>query len=119
LENRPKVLLVHEAILLGAIAFIEGQLHSELRLNQVRREAGMSKFHFFRRFKEATGLTFREFLARGRVARALRLLCDRDRSVSQVYLDVGFKDLSHFSRVFRKLTGQSPSRYRRTTEGSH
>jgi AraC-like DNA-binding protein len=33
--------------------------------------------------------------------------------VSEVYLDVGFKDLSHFSRVFRKITGQLPSEFRR------
>ncbi len=96
-----------------AIAFIEAHLDWPLSLKQVAREAGMSKFHFCRRFKDATGLTFREYLVRRRVARALGLLLDRDRSVSQVYLDVGFKDLGHFSRTFRKLTGQPPSRYRR------
>ncbi len=108
----------HDAGLQRAIAFIEGQLHTELRLDQVAREAGMSRFHFCRHFKEATGLTFREFLARRRIARAVVLLHDRTRSVSEVYLDVGFKNPSHFSRVFLKLTGQSPSRYRRTTEES-
>ncbi len=96
-----------------AIAFMEAHLDGPLTLEHVAREAGMSKFHFCRHFKDATGFTFREFLVRRRVARALGLLLDQDRSVSQVYLEVGFKDLSHFSRVFRKLTGQSPSRYRR------
>jgi len=96
-----------------AIAFMEAHLDWHLSLEQVAREAGMSKFHFCRQFKDATGLTFREFLVRRRVACALGLLLDQDRSVSQVYLEVGFKDLGHFSRVFRKLTGQPPSRYRR------
>jgi YesN/AraC family two-component response regulator len=95
-----------------AIAFMEAHLDWPLSLAQVAREAGMSKFHFCRQFKDATGLTFREFLVRRRVARALGLLLDRDRSVSQVYQEVGFKDMSHFSRTFRKLTGQPPSRYR-------
>ncbi len=102
----------HEANLRRAVAFIEVHLHGELRLEEVAREAGMSKFHFCRHFKDVTGLTFREFLARRRIARAVELLRDRTRSVSEVYLDVGFKNLSHFSRVFLKLTGQSPSRYR-------
>jgi YesN/AraC family two-component response regulator len=109
----------HEANLRRATVFIETHLHTELRLDQVAREAGMSKFRFCRRFKDDTGLTFREFLARRRIARAVELLRDQTRSVSEVYLDVGFKDASHFSRVFLKVTGQSPSRFRRTTHELH
>lgn len=100
-----------------AIAFIEGRLPTPLSLDQVAREAGMSKFHFCRRFKEATGLTFREFLARRRIARAIELLRDRNCSVTEVYLDVGFKDVSHFARVFRRLTGERPSSFRLTSGG--
>ncbi|HTU01720.1 MAG TPA: AraC family transcriptional regulator, partial [Candidatus Sulfotelmatobacter sp.] len=83
------------------------------RLEQVAREAGMSKFYFSRQFKAATGASFRGFLARRRVARAVALLGEGKRSVSEVSQDVGFKDLSHFSRVFHLLTGQPPSRYRK------
>lgn len=96
-----------------AMAFIEAHLDWHLSLDQVAREAGMSKFHFCRNFKGSTGFTFREFLARRRIVRATHLLREGHRSVSEVYLDVGFKDLSHFGRVFRKITGQPPSRYRR------
>jgi two-component system, response regulator YesN len=96
-----------------AIAYVEAQLHTPLSLDRVAREAGMSKFHFCRVFKSVTGLTFGEFLARRRIVRAIDLLRDQDRSLTDVYLDVGFKDMSHFSRVFRKLTGHSPSRFRR------
>ena len=99
-----------------AIAYVEAQLHTPLSLDRVAREAGMSKFHFCRVFKSVTGLTFREFLTRRRIVRAIDLLRDQDRSLTDVYLDVGFKDLSHFSRVFRKVTGQSPSRFRRIRE---
>ncbi len=95
-----------------AIAFIEGHLPTPLSLDQVAREAGMSKFHFCRRFKDATGLTFREFLARRRIARAIELLRDRNCSVTEAYLDVGFKDISHFARVFRRFTGERPSSFR-------
>ncbi len=102
----------HEASIRRAVALIDKQLHTEIRLDQVAREAGMSKFHFCRHFKDVTGLTFREFLARRRIARAVELLRDQTRTVSEIYLDVGFKNLSHFSRVFLKLTGKSPSRYR-------
>jgi len=103
----------HGASIRRALAFIDRQLHAAIRLDQVAQEAGMSKFHFCRRFKGMTGLTFREFLAQRRIARAMELLRDQTRSVSQVLVDVGFKKLSHFSRAFHKLTGQPPSRYRR------
>jgi YesN/AraC family two-component response regulator len=95
------------------MTFIETHLDNHLSLDQVAREAGMSKFHFCRHFKADTGHTFREYLAHRRIARAAELLSKGNRAVSEVYLDVGFKDLSHFGRVFRKITGQPPSRYRR------
>lgn len=95
-----------------ALTFIEANLHTHLSLERVAREAGMSRFHFCRHFKAVVGMSFREFLARRRIERASVLLRDRKRSVTEVYLEVGFKDLSHFSRVFRKVTGQPPSRYR-------
>lgn len=96
-----------------AVAFIRGHLGTPLTLDQVSREAGMSKFHFCRHFKDFTGLTFREYLARRRITRATELLCDKERSVTEVYLELGFKDMTHFGRVFRKITGQLPSLYRR------
>jgi YesN/AraC family two-component response regulator len=104
---------LQHAHLARALGFIETHLHTELRLEQVAREAGMSKFHFSRYFKKMVGITFRQFLTRRRITRALDLLRSA-RSVSDVYLDVGFKDLSHFSRAFHKLTGQNPSHFRRT-----
>jgi YesN/AraC family two-component response regulator len=98
----------------AAIAFIDTHLNTAISLEQVSREVGMSKFRFCRHFKEMKGQTFRSYLTRRRIQRALELLRSGERNVSEVYLDVGFKDLSHFSRVFRKITGQLPSQYRRS-----
>jgi len=95
-----------------ALTFIETNLHTHLSLERVAREAGMSKFHFCRHFKTVVGMSFREFLARRRIDRASVLLRDQKRSVTEVYLEVGFKDLSHFGRVFRRVTGRPPSRFR-------
>jgi len=64
-----------------AVAFIEAHLDAPLRLDQVARKAGMSRFHFSRRFKEHTGLTFREYLARRRVAPPPRRATGRTASV--------------------------------------
>lgn len=95
-----------------ALSFIDMNLHTHLSLDRVAREAGMSKFHFCRHFRSVMSMSFREFLARRRIERASALLRDTTRSVTEIYLEVGFKDLSHFGRVFRRITGQPPSRFR-------
>jgi len=102
------------ASLQRAIAFIEANSDNGLTLEQVAREAGMSKCHFCRVFKAHTGITFRDHLARRRIARATELLQDHKRSVTDVCLEVGFNDMSHFARVFRRLTGHPPSHFRST-----
>ena len=96
------------ASLQRALAFIEAGLDTPLTLDQVSGEAGMSKLHFCRTFKAHTGVTFREYLARRRITRAAELLRDQKRSVTEVCLTVGLRDMAHFGRIFRKLTGQPP-----------
>ena len=100
------------ASLQRAIAYIDGHLDAHITLGQVAREAGMSESHFCRAFKGFTGVTFREHLARRRVARAADLLRDRQLSIKDVCYEVGLNDPTYFARLFRKLTGNSPSHYR-------
>jgi YesN/AraC family two-component response regulator len=97
-----------------AIRFVDMYLDDDITLTQVAQEAGMSKFHFCRVFRHHIGLTFREFVARRRIGRALELLRDGQRSVTEVCFAIGFKNLSHFGRVFRQLVGRPPSAYRRS-----
>lgn len=91
-----------------AIAFIEQHLNAPLTLGQVSREAGMSQFRFCRTFKGFAGVTLREYLARCRITRAAELLRDGSRPITEVCLKVGFRDMAHFGRAFRKLTRQPP-----------
>lgn len=102
--------------ILKALRYMDEHLDSGLRLAEVARAAGMSKYHFCRRFKASTGLCFREYLARKRIARAKELLKDGDRSITDVFREVGLKDMTHFSRVFKKLEGKLPSELRRQRE---
>ena len=96
---------------------MDAHLDSTLRLEAVARAAGMSKFHFCRRFRACTGLSFREYLTRRRIARAKDLLKSTGRSITDIFPDVGFKDMTHFGRVFKKLEGQLPSEFRRRAGG--
>lgn len=104
--------------ILKAIRHIDENLDADLSLTAVGRAAGMSKYHFCRCFKTCTGLHFREYVARRRIARAKELLKDTGRTITDVFRDVGFKDMSHFGRVFKKLEGQLPSEFRRRASGN-
>lgn len=100
-----------------AVRFIDENLDATLTLAEVARVAGMSKFHFCRRFCACTGVHFREFLAKRRVERAKELLAAEGRSITDIFREVGFKDMTHFARVFKRVAGELPSEFRRRSRG--
>jgi AraC-like DNA-binding protein len=75
--------------------------------------AGATERTLRRRFREETGVTWRAFVTRARVLRALDLLSIPGASVTRVALDVGFHNLGAFAAAFRAVTGQTPSEFRR------
>ncbi len=77
------------------------------------RTAYMSEAHFIRTFRQTFSETPHRYLQRRRVERAMFLLRQTDRSVTEVCLDVGFISLGTFSRTFREIVGESPSAYRK------
>lgn len=99
----------------AAIAEIEARFDAPLRLGALAGVAGMSAYHFLRLFKRHTGLTPHQYLLRHRLGRAVELLRETRRPVTEIALDVGFGDLSNFIHAFGREVGCSPSRFR--TEG--
>jgi len=85
----------------------------EINLDQLAARAGLSKFHFHRLFKRATGMSPARHHVGLRMNVAKRLLRETKSSVVAVALDVGFTNPSHFAQLFRRETGLSPSDYRR------
>ncbi|AKF04411.1 helix-turn-helix transcriptional regulator [Sandaracinus amylolyticus] len=80
-------------------------------LEELAKLAGVSRFHFTRQFKRATGETPMAYVRRLRVERAKELLLATDMSLADVAAHVGFADQSHFTRVFRSVVGTTPARY--------
>lgn len=100
-----------------ARAFIDENIGEALSLTQVARAANMSAFYFCKIFKGAVGLTFTHYLARLRVEKTKQLLLNPNVRVSEAAYEVGFQSLSQFNRVFRQITGESPSHYREHLHG--
>ena len=76
------------------------------------RIAYVSEAHFIRVFRATFGETPHRYLQRRRVERAMFLLRETDRSVTEICLDVGFSSLGTFSRTFTEIVGETPSAYR-------
>jgi AraC family transcriptional regulator len=85
----------------------------EFSLDRLAAQAGLSKFHFQRLFKAATGVPPSRYHIDLRLNEARRLLRETKMGVVDVALEVGYANPSHFARLFRRETGLSPSDYRR------
>jgi AraC-like DNA-binding protein len=92
--------------------FIEEHSAEELSLGKVAKAANVSRNHLSEKFKQVTGINFVEYVARTRFEEACRLLHELDLRISEIAFEVGFQSLSQFNRVFKKLSGKSPSAYR-------
>ena len=84
-----------------------------LDVRAVAAVAHISPAHFSRSFRDVFGETPHRYLQRRRVGRAMFLLRETDRSVTDVCFDVAFSSLGTFSRTFRDIVGETPSAYRR------
>jgi len=86
-----------------------------LDLDQMAAQAGFSKFHFARAFKETYGESPANYLTRRRLERAKDLLRSANLTVTEVCMLVGFSSLGSFSSRFSELVGMSPSAFQRAS----
>lgn len=92
--------------------FIADHLEEELSLGRVAQEVHMSPFYFCKVFRRETGVPFVDYLTRLRIEQVKHLLLNPHMRVSEAAFAAGFQSLSQFNRVFRRLVGEAPSRYR-------
>jgi AraC-like DNA-binding protein len=92
--------------------FIHEHSDEELSLTKVAKVVNISANHLSEKFKEVTGENFVAYIVRIRVGKARDLLQDRQLRISEIAFAVGFQSLSQFNRVFKKLSGKSPTECR-------
>lgn len=88
-------------------------------LAAMARRAGLGRTAFWNAVVEATGATPRRWLEERRVELAAHRLRETDRPIQAIAAEVGYADPFHFSRVFRRVTGQSPRRWRLIARAPH
>lgn len=96
--------------------FIEENLDNELSLEDLAEIGNYSPFHFHRIFRGIIGETSQEYINRNRMEKSAMLLSHhKNKSLEEVFSEVGFKSNSAFSKTFKKYFGVSPSVFRKNT----
>ena len=97
--------------------FIQDNLSGDLTVADMANLVQMGPCHFARAFKESTNVSPHQFVLRRRIERALKMLKETQLSLAGVAYELGFSSQGHFSTVFRKAAGVSPSEYRQDVNG--
>lgn len=93
------------------VDYIEAHLTADLTLAELALQAGLSKFHFSRLFKDATDFTPHRYVQQRRIERAAQALRRRGVAIAAVAVEFGFADQSHFTRVFKQVKGVTPKQF--------
>lgn len=100
------------AAVFRAVRLMEANLDQPRKIDELAREAGLSKFHFQRAFKEVVGETVAQHAIRLRLERAASMLRYSSWQAGEIALAAGYKTQASFTRDFSRLYGCSPQRFR-------
>lgn len=112
LQQRPKAARISGIPLDPLLAFIDAHLAESLSLRALADQAGVSRAHFARHFRELTGVPPHRYVMARRIERAKDLLHDSSLTMAQIAQEVGFSNQSHFTQVFSAFAGCTPTRFR-------
>jgi AraC-like DNA-binding protein len=100
-----RISMIHEYFL--------ANYHKELNLSEIASLVSMAEGSLCRFFKEKAGCTPFEYLNRVKTDLACKFLLDEDMTITEVAMESGFNNLSHFNKQFKKNTGMTPSEYKK------
>lgn len=112
LSASPEAWSSEPALVGSAKRYIRERYQQKISLDEAAQAVNASTRHFCKVFKEATGLTFTDYLARVRVEKAKNLLQNPHLRVSEIAFETGFDSISQFNRSFKRITGLAPTQFR-------
>ena len=104
----------HLSLIRKTVEHLKLHYNKEFKLDKLAMMSLLSPSHFSRQFKEYTGMTVSEYVQKIRINEACKLLHETDRKISDIALEVGYRDLKFFIDLFKRVTGCTPSWYRKT-----
>ncbi|WP_150269721.1 AraC family transcriptional regulator [Paenibacillus tepidiphilus] len=98
----------------GLLDYVNQHIAEPLTLERLAAEAGLSRRHFIRRFQQLTGMGFSGYLQHKRIELACRLLLETGDTIENIAKSTGYRDLTHFRQMFRRIMGTCPKDYRKS-----
>ena len=95
-------------------AYVRKHFQSPITLEEIAREVNMTVPAFCRYFKKLTKKTFIQFVNEFRIVHACKLISEQRMTITEICYESGFNNFSHFTKYFKKITGKSPSEYRKS-----
>lgn len=115
-EALDKSLQSHQQKLLNKVKqYVDANLHdSQLRLEKIADAVHVTHSHLSRTFKRSEGINVSDYITKKRIEKATHLLRTTSESISSISEQVGYASPYYFSACFKKVTGMTPSEYRKT-----
>lgn len=99
--------------MLVVLSYINKEYAQNLTLESVSKQFFMNPSHLSRVFKKSVGLTFSDYLRRYRIQKAIELMKENDKNITEISMAVGFSSVNHFCKTFRALIHESPLKYKK------
>lgn len=94
--------------------YIRSTIDEDMSLEDMAKHFGYSKYHFSRKFKQETGYTYKQYIEALKIEQSIAAILAGDRNITGVFIDSQHESSGTFSNTFKKLTGLSPSLYKKS-----
>lgn len=101
-----------DSLLSEVFQYIHANISGDLSIESIAKAAHVNPYYLCHKFRKATNMTVGQHIKKCRISKAKQLLSDSTLTVSDVSCEAGFENFSHFSKVFREMTGMTPSAFR-------
>ncbi len=101
-----------DILIKDVIRYINENFCEEISLRILEEKFHLTRYHLCRKFKNTTGFSIFEYLQQKKVMQAQQMLKTTNKNATEICFDCGFNNAQHFFRVFRKISGVTPCRYR-------
>ncbi len=102
-----------DSLLKDIVAYIEKRISEKITLEEISENFNMVPKYFCRFFKQKFNKTLIEYINGLRVERAMTMMQSPNRNITEIAVSLGFSNMSYFAKVFKKITGYTPSQYRK------
>ncbi len=110
-----KMIAYKKTLSSSVISYINKNYMNKITINELSEQFYISQWHLCREFKHDTNETIIQYTNKVRIVESQILLLETNKTITLISSEVGFENVTHFERVFKRLVGTTPSKYRKQT----